>query len=85
MAEDVGWATRVRDAIDKDQFSLWFQPIYAIAEGKVYDYEVLLRMNTENGGYILPGGFMPAAERFGLANNVDRWTILVPASAHLPT
>jgi len=75
MAEDVGWATRVRDAIDKDLFSLWFQPIYAIAEGKVYDYEVLLRLNTENGGYILPGGFMPAAERFGLANNVDRWTV----------
>lgn len=75
MAEDVGWATRVRDAIDKDMFSLWFQPIYSIADGKVHDYEVLLRMNTDDGGYIMPGGFMPAAERFGLANNVDRWTV----------
>ena len=75
MAEDVGWATRVRDAIDKDLFSLWFQPIYSIADSKVYDYEVLLRMNTGDGNYILPGGFMPAAERFGLANNVDRWTV----------
>jgi len=75
MAEDVGWATRVRDAIDKDLFSLWFQPIYSIADSKVYDYEVLLRMNTEDGNYIMPGGFMPAAERFGLANNVDRWTV----------
>jgi diguanylate cyclase (GGDEF)-like protein/PAS domain S-box-containing protein len=75
MAEDMGWATRVRDAIDKDLFSLWFQPIYSIADGKVHDYEVLLRMNTDDGDFIMPGGFMPAAERFGLANNVDRWTV----------
>ncbi|MFO7602623.1 MAG: EAL domain-containing protein, partial [Gammaproteobacteria bacterium] len=75
MAEDVGWATRVRDAIDKEMFRLWFQPIYSIADGKVHDYEVLLRMNTEDGGFIMPGGFMPAAERFGLANSVDRWTV----------
>ena len=75
MAEDIGWATRVRDAIDKDRFKLAYQPIMSVASGQVMDYEVLLRMVTENGDQIMPGGFMPAAERFGLVNQVDRWTV----------
>lgn len=75
MAEDIGWATRVRDAIDKDRFHLVYQPIMAVASGEVMDYEVLLRMKTDSGDHIMPGGFMPAAERFGLVNHVDRWTV----------
>ena len=75
MAEDIGWATRVRDAFEQDRFTLAFQPIMSIADNTVQDYEVLLRMKMKNGDTILPGGFMPAAERFGLINNVDRWTV----------
>jgi len=75
MAEDIGWATRVRDAYEQDRFTLAFQPIMSIADNTVLDYEVLLRMKLKNGGTILPGGFMPAAERFGLINHVDRWTV----------
>lgn len=41
----------------------------------IMDYEVLLRMSTENGDHIMPSGFMPAAERFGLVHQVDRWTV----------
>ena len=32
-------------------------------------------MDLDDGQRILPGGFIPAAERFGLINNVDRWTV----------
>ena len=32
-------------------------------------------MELDDGQRILPGGFIPAAERFGLINNVDRWTV----------
>ena len=75
LTEDMGWASRVRDACENDRFSLVFQPIVSIADGHAYDYEVLLRMRRENGDAILPGGFMPAAERFGLVHNVDRWAV----------
>ncbi|MDH5778804.1 MAG: GGDEF domain-containing phosphodiesterase, partial [Gammaproteobacteria bacterium] len=75
MAEDIGWATRVRDAVEKDRFNLVYQPIISVADGVIMDYEVLLRMTTENGDLIMPSGFMPAAERFGLVNQVDRWTV----------
>ena len=75
MAEDMGWASRVKNAYENDHFSLVYQPIVSISDGTVNDYEVLLRMNMDDGQRILPGGFIPAAERFGLINHVDRWTV----------
>ena len=75
MAEDMGWAGRVKNAYENDKFSLVYQPIVSIENGTVEDYEVLLRMDLDDGQRILPGGFIPAAERFGLINNVDRWTV----------
>jgi diguanylate cyclase (GGDEF)-like protein/PAS domain S-box-containing protein len=75
MAEDMGWAARVRDVLEKDRFQLYYQPILSLSDGTIHDYEVLLRMPVENGDIILPGGFMPAAERFGLIQSIDRWTV----------
>jgi len=75
MAEDMGWASRVKNAYENDLFSLVYQPIVSVNDGTVEDYEVLLRMDLDDGQCILPGGFIPAAERFGLINNVDRWTV----------
>ncbi len=75
MAEDMGWAARVREMLEQDRFQLVFQPIVAVADGRVHDYEVLMRMPCSDGKVILPGGFMPAAERFGLIHSVDRWTV----------
>jgi len=75
MAEDMGWAARVREVLENDRFHIVFQPIIAVSDGKVHDYEVLLRMEYDDGQIILPGGFMPAAERFGLINSIDRWTV----------
>lgn len=75
MAEDMGWAARVRDAFENNNFNLVYQPIVAIDDGEIHTYEVLLRMTMDNGNIILPGGFMPAAERFGLIKNVDRWAV----------
>ena len=75
MGEDIGWATRMRDAIDKNRFQLVYQPILSLSNNLVMDYEVLLRMKTDSGDYIMPSGFIPAAERFGLVNQVDRWTV----------
>ncbi len=75
MAEDMGWAARVRDMLDRDRFRLFYQPIVSVTDGRVQAYEVLVRMVCDDGQIILPGGFMPAAERFGLVHSVDRWTV----------
>jgi diguanylate cyclase (GGDEF)-like protein/PAS domain S-box-containing protein len=75
MAEDMGWAARVREVLDNDRFELAYQPIVGINDGLIESYEVLLRMPFDDGQTILPGGFMPAAERFGLIHSIDRWTV----------
>ena len=75
MAEDMGWVSRVRDAIDNDRFKLLYQPILTVASGDISGYEVLLRLPNDDGTSIKPSGFIPAAERFGLMHNLDRWTV----------
>ncbi len=75
MAADMGWAARVREMLEQDRFRLVYQPIASVRDGLVRDYEVLVRMVCDDGEVILPGGFMPAAERFGLIHAVDRWIV----------
>ncbi len=75
MAADMSWATQVREMLEHDRFQLVYQPIVAADSGEVLDYEVLVRMVCDDGQLILPGGFMPAAERFGLIHSVDRWIV----------
>jgi diguanylate cyclase (GGDEF)-like protein/PAS domain S-box-containing protein len=75
MAEDMGWASRVREMLEQDKFQLVYQPIISLSDDQVQDYEVLVRMVCDDGEIILPGGFMPAAERFGLIHSVDRWIV----------
>jgi len=85
MAADMGWAARVREMLEQDRFQLVYQPIVATANGDVLEYEVLVRMVCDDGEVILPGGFMPAAERFGLIHSVDRWIVrrAIQQLAHL--
>jgi diguanylate cyclase (GGDEF)-like protein/PAS domain S-box-containing protein len=75
MAADMNWASQVREMLEHDKFQLVYQPIVATDTGTINDYEVLVRMICDDGQIILPGGFMPAAERFGLIHSVDRWIV----------
>lgn len=75
MAADMGWAARVRQTLEQDRFHFVYQPIMSLADGQARDYEVLVRMRCDDGHIILPGGFLPAAERFGLIHGVDRWVV----------
>jgi diguanylate cyclase (GGDEF)-like protein/PAS domain S-box-containing protein len=68
------WADRVRGALERDAFSLSLQPILDLRSGHVSQYEVLVRMNGEDGP-IPPGAFLVAAERSGQAVEVDCWVI----------
>ena len=49
MAEDMGWAARVRDAVDNDRFKILYQPIVSLQSQQVQAYEVLLRLPTDDG------------------------------------
>ena len=72
---DSHWSSSISSALENDQFVLYAQPIHACcAEGGGSRYEILLRLR-EGGDIIRPGTFMPAAERYNLSPQVDRWVI----------
>ena len=75
QSADVGWMTKLRDALDQDLFELRFQPIVCITTGNTTHHEVLLRLPGENGKLIGPDAFLPAAVRFGLMAEIDTWMI----------
>lgn len=70
------WHARLRRALEEDLFILHFQPIVALADGRVSHYEALVRLPGERGGRIAqPGEFLPAAERYGLIAEIDRMVL----------
>jgi diguanylate cyclase (GGDEF)-like protein/PAS domain S-box-containing protein len=69
----MSWLERIRGAIDDDRFVLYAQPIRDLRSGNTSQYELLLRMLGDDGDLIAPGAFLPLAERFGLAPEIDRW------------
>lgn len=70
------WATRIEQALDENQFELYAQRIESLTEpSQKLHAEVLLRMIDVDGTIVLPGAFLPAAERFNLASRIDRWVL----------
>ena len=75
MSLDMGWSRRIREAVELNRFTLACQPIVSTRSRDARIYEVLIRMLDDSGGLIMPGGFLPTAERFGLSLDIDRWVI----------
>lgn len=67
----------ITGALKEDRFMLYCQPIVSLSldNRSIQHYELLLRLNDANGNTIMPGSFIPAAERYGLMPNIDRWVI----------
>lgn len=65
----------LRDAIDKNEFKLMFQPIVDIQAGRIASAEALIRWFPEGGDPIRPDIFIPIAEESGQINNVGAWVI----------
>ncbi len=64
-------------ALAQDRFVLYGQPIVNLASMQVEQSELLIRMREagDAGELVLPGEFLPDAERFGLIQLVDKWVI----------
>ena len=74
---EMQWVTKIQAALETDQFRLYVQPIVPVVgdRDRYEHYEVLIRMIDENGAEVPPGAFLPAAERYNLAAQVDRWVV----------
>ncbi|MCK7599065.1 EAL domain-containing protein [Microbulbifer sp. CAU 1566] len=70
------WLAEIHAAIREDRLLLYRQPVVALQDkNRVHHYEVLVRMQGRDGDVISPGLFLPAAERYGMIDEVDRWVI----------
>ncbi|WP_455210462.1 EAL domain-containing protein [Kaarinaea lacus] len=68
---------RIRRAIKDDRFTLWQQPLEPLNDDlqNVQGCEIFVRMLDEEDQIILPSVFIPAAERYQLMPDIDRWVI----------
>jgi EAL domain-containing protein (putative c-di-GMP-specific phosphodiesterase class I) len=70
------WCGRLRRALHEDLFVLHYQPIVSLQAGTVTHYEALIRLADEPGKPLVPPcSFLPAAERYGLIQEIDRTVI----------
>lgn len=74
---EMEWVSRIEHALQHGRFVLYAQPIVPIGatHARGLHCEVLLRMRDEKGALVLPGLFIPAAERYHLASRIDRWVV----------
>lgn len=75
LEQNVHLTTRLRQALSNDEFVLHFQPLIDLASGGLRGAEALIRWRHPERGLILPGEFIPAAERSGLIVDIDEWAI----------
>ena len=78
-SELAGWTdpvTRLRDALRKNEFELYCQPILALGAAEPQAMgEVLVRLREEERALLPPGEFIPAFEHFGMMPQLDRWVV----------
>jgi len=82
-AELAGWPNplaRLRAALEKNEFTLYCQPVMALAaqSGGAARYpmaEVLVRMREEERALLPPGEFLPVFEHYAMMPQLDRWVL----------
>lgn len=65
----------LRHAIERDEFSLVFQPIIDVKLGRVALFEALLRWDATSGKAVSPGKFIPIAEQSDIILLIGAWVI----------
>ena len=77
LRAEVDWSIRVREAVRESKLVLHSQPILELATNSIHQEELLVRMRGGRGmeDLVMPGEFLPPAERFGLVQEIDRWVV----------
>jgi predicted signal transduction protein with EAL and GGDEF domain len=65
----------LRRAADDGQFELYYQPIFALATGRLTGFEALLRWNHPTRGLLGPADFLPLAEETGAILPLGAWVL----------
>ncbi len=74
---EMQWHARIKKALVEDRYVLYWQRMRAlntdVSPGEIREF--LVRMRSPGGELISPAAFIPAAERYSLMADLDRWVI----------
>ncbi|HBK4845376.1 TPA: EAL domain-containing protein, partial [Enterobacter asburiae] len=70
-----GFLQELSQALERDQFELWYQPTWHAGEKTIHGFEALLRWRHPEQGVVLPNLFIPSLEQTGLIIPVGNWAI----------
>jgi diguanylate cyclase (GGDEF)-like protein len=73
--ERLALLAELRQAIDRDELVLHYQPKVSLADGRLSGVEALVRWEHPQRGVLPPVEFLPLAERTGLIGDLTRWVL----------
>jgi len=77
MASRLSWNDRILHALENNLMDLHYQGVYSTADRSLSHFEVLVRMRDKDDPSLLlmPGQFIPVAEKSGKILEIDRWVL----------
>jgi PAS domain S-box-containing protein/diguanylate cyclase (GGDEF)-like protein len=82
-AERLTLENRLRQALEKDEFVLHYQPKVDLETRRIVGAEALIRWQNPELGLVPPGQFIPLMEETGLILEAGAWALAKAAADHL--
>ena len=82
VAERLSLENKLRQALERSEFVLHYQPKVSLATGRIVGLEALIRWQSAELGLVPPGRFIPLMEETGLILEAGAWALRQAARDH---